>query len=271
MANTISTAFIAQYNAEVKLYYQRAGLLRETVRKAEANGSTYIFQKIGTGIATQKARNGNVVPMNPTHSTVTATLVDRYAPEYIDKLDTLKTNIDERGAMITSAVMALQRYADTQILDVLNACASTSAGPIATGLTMAKVALGLYGKLFAGDVPDDGNVTAVISWQAYGELKQLQQFSGFEYTGDSKPMMRGSMQGSWNNVLWIPHSGVSLASTYSLGSLYHKTSVGHAIGSEVQTEIDWIPEKVAWLIDAYLSMGAVEIDAAGIVPFPTAT
>src|SRR5437763_1722258 len=101
MANTISTAFIAQYNADVKLAYQRSGLLRETVRKAVANGSTYIFQKIGKGIATDKARNGNVVPMNPTHATATATLVDKYAPEYIDKLDTIRENIDERGAMVT--------------------------------------------------------------------------------------------------------------------------------------------------------------------------
>jgi hypothetical protein len=271
MANTIDTAFIKQYNAEVKLAYQRAGLLRETVRKASAEGSTYQFQKIGKGIATDKARNGNVVPMNPTHSIVTATLVDKYAPEYIDKLDTLKTNIDERGAMVTSAAMALQRYADQQILDVLNACASTSAGPIATGLTMAKVANALYQRLFAADVPDDGQVAAVISWKAYGELKQLQQFSGFEYVGDSKPMMRGSFQGTWNNVLWIPHSGVSVASSWSLGHVYHKTSIGHAIGSEIQSDIDWIPEKVAWLIDAYLSMGAVEIDAEGIVPMPTAS
>jgi hypothetical protein len=271
MANTISTSFIAQYNSEVHLAFQRGQLLRGTVRTAQAEGSTYIFQKIGTGVATDKARNGNVVPMNPTHDTVTATLVDKYAPEYIDSLDTLKQNIDEKSAMIKNAVMALQRAADAQIVTILDANASTSTGSAATGLTMTKVAQALYGLLFAGDVPDDGQVTAAIGWKAFGELKQLQEFSGFEYVGDAKPMLRGSYQGTWNNVLWIPTSGLSTAgSTYRRCYVYHKTAIGHAIGQEIKSEINYIPEKVAWLIDAYMSMGGVEIDATGIVPMPCA-
>jgi hypothetical protein len=271
MANTISTSFIAQYNSEVHLAFQRGQLLRSTVRTAQAEGSTYIFQKIGTGVATDKARNGYVVPMNPTHGTATATLVDKFAPEYIDKLDTLKQNIDERTAMIKSAVMALQRAADAQIVTILDANASTSAGPSTTGLTMAKVAIALYQRLFAGDVPDDGQVTAAIGWTQYGELKQLQQFSGFEYVGDAKPMLRGSMQGTWNNVLWIPTSGLSTAgSTYRKCAVFHKSAIGHAIGQEISSEINYIPERVSWLIDAFMSMGAVEIDATGIVPMPCA-
>ena len=267
MANTIDTAFIAQYNAEVKLAYQRAGLLRDTVRKATATGSTYIFQKIGTGAATDKARNGNVVPMNPLHSTATATLVDKYAPEYIDSLDTLKENIDERGAMVTTASMALQRWADAQIITVLDANASTSAGPSTTGFTMTKVALALYGRLFDGDVPDDGQVTGVIPWYNYGEMVQLQQYSGQEYVSD-RPMMRGSGSVMWLNVRWIPHSGLTDSGTYHKGYVYHKSAIGHAIGQELKSEVNYVPEKVAWLINAYLSMGAVEIDAAGIVPMP---
>jgi hypothetical protein len=101
-------------------------------------------------------------------------------------------------------------------------------------------------------------------------MVQLQQYSGQEYVSD-RPMMRGSGSVNWLNVRWIPHSGVSGNSVYSQGVLYHKSAIGHAIGSEIQTSIDWIPEKVAWLIDAYLSMGAVEIDSTGIVPLPTAT
>jgi hypothetical protein len=270
MANTISTSFIAQYNSDVHLAFQRGQLLRGTVRTASAEGSTYIFQKMGKGVATDKARNGNVVPMNPSHDTATATLVDKYAPEYIDKLDILKQNIDERSATIKNAVMALQRAADAQIVTILDATSATSTGSASTGLTMAKVADALYGMLFAGDVPDDGDVTAAISWHAYGELKQLQQFSGFEYVGDAKPMMRGSYAGRWNNVLWIPTSGLTDAGSYTKCYVYHKSAIGHAIGQEITSEINYIPEKVAWLIDAFLSMGAVEIDSTGIVPMPCA-
>ena len=270
MANTISTAFIAQYNAEVKLAYQRGALLRATVRTASAEGSTYVFQKIGTGAATDKGRNGNVVPMNPTHATATATLVDKYAPEYIDNLDTLKENIDERSAMVTTAVMALQRYADSQIVAVLDANASTSTGSASTGFTMTKVAAGLFTQLYGSDVPDDGQVTGAIGWKSYGEMIQLQQFSSQDYVSDY-PMLRGSGATKWLNVLWVPTSGLNTAgTTYRRNYIYHKTAIGHAIGQEVKTEVNYIPEKVAWLINAYLSMGAVEIDSAGIVPMPCA-
>ena len=89
MANTIDTAFIRQFETEVHLAYQRMGSkLRNTVRTvSNVNGSTVRFQKIGTGSASTKSRNGMVTPMELTHTTVDVTLEDFYAAEYIDKLD----------------------------------------------------------------------------------------------------------------------------------------------------------------------------------------
>ena len=111
MANTIDTAFIRQFETEVHLAYQRMGSkLRNTVRTvSNVNGSTVRFQKIGTGSASTKSRNGMITPMELTHTTVDVTLSDYYAAEYIDKLDELKTNIDERQAVAQSAAAALGR------------------------------------------------------------------------------------------------------------------------------------------------------------------
>lgn len=270
MANTISTSFIAQYNADVHLAFQRGQLLRGTVRTAEAEGSTYTFQIIAAGTATDKARNGDVVPMNPTHSTATATLVDKYAPEYIDKLDTLKQNIDERSAMITSAVLALQRFADAQIVTELDGSGATVPHPAVAstaGLTIAKIADTIYGNLFNANVPDDGQVAVAIGWKQYGELMQLQQFSGWEYAGGKFPWLSGSQAVRWMNCLWIPTSGLNTGgSTYRKCYAYHKNALGHAIGQEINTEINYIPQKAAWLVNAFLSMGACVIEVEGIKP-----
>ena len=104
MANTIDTAFIKQFESDVHLAYQRMGSkLRNTVRTANATASVVRFQKIGAGVATTKSRNGNVTPMELAHTTVEATMSDFYAPEYIDKLDELKININERQAVAQSA------------------------------------------------------------------------------------------------------------------------------------------------------------------------
>ena len=109
MANTIDQAFITQFETEVHLAYQRMGRkLRNTVRTvSNVNGSTVRFQKIGTGTATTKSRNGQVTPMELAHTNVSVTMQDFFAAEFIDKLDELKTNIDERQAIATSAAAAL--------------------------------------------------------------------------------------------------------------------------------------------------------------------
>jgi hypothetical protein len=87
MANTIDTAFIKQFESEVHMAYQRMGSkLRNTVRTvSNVSGSVVRFQKIGTGSASTKSRNGMVTPMDLAHTNVEATLADNYAAEYIDK------------------------------------------------------------------------------------------------------------------------------------------------------------------------------------------
>ncbi len=131
MANTIDQAFITQFESDVHLAYQRMGSkLRNTVRQASGvTGSTVKFQKIGKGAANTKSRNGDVTGMEVAHTNVTATLTDHYAPEYIDKLDELKTNIDERQAVAQSAAYALGRKTDELIIAALDAGANAVRQP----------------------------------------------------------------------------------------------------------------------------------------------
>ena len=110
MANTIDQAFIKQFETDVHLAYQRMGSkLRNTIRSTNVSGNVARFQKIGTGTASTKSRNGNVTPMELAHTNVEVTMADFYAAEYIDKLDELKTNINERQAIAESAAAALGR------------------------------------------------------------------------------------------------------------------------------------------------------------------
>lgn len=101
MATSIDQAFIKQFEAEVFTAYQRMGSkLRPTVRsKNNIVGATTVFQKVGKGVASTKSRHGNVPVMNVDHTAVEVTLQDYYAGDWIDKLDELKTNIDERSVI----------------------------------------------------------------------------------------------------------------------------------------------------------------------------
>lgn len=263
----ISTAFIDEFDASVKLAYQRQGsLLRSTCRsKSNVMATKNYFQKLGKGNATAKGRNGMIPPMNPDHTRVYFTLADRYAADYADDLDTMKTNIDEKQNLRDTAVYALGRETDQQIIDVLDTSTSY-AGAATDGMTKTKIKTALFDTLYAADVPDDGNVVCVLGWKQWGELLDIPEFKSSDYVSSRDLPWIGNHQAKrWLNVLWIPHSGLSVASSVRKCHMYHKSAVGHGSGQDITTSIDWIAEKDSWFVKAKMSMGACLIDTTGVV------
>tara|TARA_R110000824_G_scaffold81223_6_gene204183 strand:- start:4436 stop:5260 length:825 start_codon:yes stop_codon:yes gene_type:complete len=268
MSTSISTAFIKQFEAEVHMAYQRMGSkLRNTVRQINnVTGNQARFQKVGTGSAVSKSRHAQVPTMDVSHSTVDVTLSDFYAADYVDRLDELKTNIDERQVLAMSASAALGRKTDQLIIDVLDA--GSNSNNIVHGsaaLTLAK-ALTVYEAFGEGDVPDDGQRYFVVSPAGWADLLQIDQFSRSEYVGEGDlPYAGGLTAKRWLGFMWFTHSGLSLSSTTRDCHAYHKSSVGLAMGSDIRTEVNYIPEKVSNLITSYMSLGAVMIDNNGAI------
>lgn len=162
MATTIDQAFIKQFEREVREAYQRMGSkLRNTVRtKNNVRGSSTVFQKVGKGSASTKARHGQVPVMNIDHTPVECTLADYYAGDWVDKLDELKTNIDERHVIANAGAFALGRKTDELIITQLDT-STNFAGANTDGLTKAKV-LTAFEMLGDADVSDDGQRHAII-------------------------------------------------------------------------------------------------------------
>jgi len=268
MATQISTAFIKQFEAEVHMAYQRMGSkLRNTVRQSNnVVGNQARFQKVGKGAASTKSRHGQVNTMEVAHSTVDVTLADFYAADYVDTLDELKTNIDERQVLATSAAAALGRKMDQLIIDVLDGGSnSANIAHGSAGLTLAK-ALTVYETFGEADVPDDGQRYFVVSPAGWADLLQLDQFSRAEYVGEADlPFAGGMTAKKWLGFTFFTHSGLTLASADRDCHAYHASALGLATGSDVRTEINYVPEKVSNLITSYFSAGAVEIDGDGMI------
>jgi len=264
----VSTAFVEEFDASVKLAYQRQGsLLRNTCRrKNNVMATKNYFQKLGKGNATAKGRNGIIPPMNPSHTRVYFTLADRYAADYVDDLDDMKINIDEKTALKDTAVYALGRETDDQIITVLDNT-SIYSGANTDGLTKDKVKEALFDKLYqTGDVPDDGQTVCTIGWHQWSELMDIPEFKSADYIGPGQlPWIGNHSAKKWLNVLWIPHSGLTLDTSVRMCHMYHKTAIGHGSGQDIKTSIAFIDEKDSWFVSAKMSMGACVIDTAGIV------
>tara|TARA_R100000951_G_scaffold29283_1_gene25396 strand:+ start:15359 stop:16171 length:813 start_codon:yes stop_codon:yes gene_type:complete len=263
MANTIDTAFIKQFESEVHMAYQRMGSkLRNTVRMANnVTGSTVRFQKIGTGTASTKSRNGNVTPMELNHSTVEATMADFYAAEYIDKLDELKININERQAVAQSSAAALGRKTDEILYTAMDAGAnSTQIHDASSALEKADL-LSLFETFGSADIPEDGQRYLAMHPKGYADLFAITEFASSDFVGEQNLPYAGGM--SMKEFLGFKIFSTS-AITAGKNIAYHTSSIGLGVNSDVSTELNYVPEKVAHLATSMMSMGAVVIDDNGI-------
>jgi hypothetical protein len=262
MANTIDQAFIKQFETEVHMAYQRMGSkLRNTVRSTNVTGSTARFQVIGKGTANTKSRNGNVTPMELAHTNVEVTMADYYAPEYIDKLDELKININERQAVAQSAAAALGRKTDEILTTALDAGAN-STQIHDTGSALAKAdLLSLFETVGNADMPEDGQRFLAMSPAGFADLYNITEFASSDFVGDQNlPFAGGMTMKEFLGFKIFSTSAVAGGKNFA----YHTNAVGLGINADVQTEVNYVAEKVSHLATSMMSMGAVVIDDDGV-------
>jgi hypothetical protein len=284
MSTSIDTSFVIAYEAKVKEVYQRKGsYLKDAVRmKSDVVGSTASFNVIGKGTATTKARHGTITPMNQTHTAPTCTLADFYAGDWVDKLDEAKTNIDERDAIAAGGAMALGRKVDEQITTVLD---STTQGVVTLTVT-SKAAILATAVQFAeaaweNDVPDDGEVYAVVTSRYWSQLMLLEQFSNADYVGaDGQVFRTGGTQGmgqwkEWNGIKWKRQTGLPGAGTGTAKCfIWHKQAVAYAAAKSagnvasngaVNADITWHGDRAAHWVNHMMSGQACLLDDTGVI------
>ena len=266
MSTTISDAFAKQFEREVHEAYQRMGSkLRGAVRsKSNVIGSSTFFPTVGKGTAMTKARHSDVPVMDLDHDDVECALSDYYAGDWVDRLDELKVNFDERQVIANAGAYALGRKTDDLLITQLDT-STNYAGDDTTGLTKTKV-LAAFELLGEADVPDDGQRFAIVGWKQWSELLGIPEFSSADYVGPDELPWRGTQAKRWLGTTWIPHSGLSIdANDIRKCFWFHRNAVGHASGSDITVDITWHGDKAAWFVNCMMSQGAALIDPTGVV------
>jgi hypothetical protein len=224
------------------------------------------FQKMGKGSATQKQRHGVIPPMNLPHSTVSVTVEDWFAGEWVDDLDQLRINHDELMVAQESGAAALGRKTDEIIIDDALSQTTSTHDETTNGITLswAQELRELYGN---GEVPDDGQRMAVIGWEQWTQLMNIEQFVNMDYIGqDQLPYQGGMTAKRWLSFMWVPFSGLKQggASGRKECYTYHKNAAAHAIGQDVSTNMQYYNERDSTFALNKMQMGACLIDAEGV-------
>lgn len=275
----VSTAFSAEFATDVKQAYAsgNSGLLQRVRIKEGVVGSTYRFNKLGKGLASLRIPQSDVVPMNVTNSNSTATLSDWEAPEYSDVYDLEKIPYDERSALVKVVGDAIGRRSEQLILDAMTSSASATTvaenfGGTASGLTVVKMRR-LKRLMDAAGVP---KTDRTFVHDAIG-LEQM--LGSTAVTNSDYNTVKALVQGELDTFCGFKficledrtEGGVITTASVTTNFGFHKDAVGLAIGMNMRTEINYIPEKTSWLINGLYSAGAVTIDTTGVYKVLTNT
>jgi hypothetical protein len=273
MSVSLSNAFITLFDAEVKQAYQGKAQLVGAVRQRRGvEGSTVKFPKVGRGVATARISQTDVTPMNVGFSNVTCTMGDWNAAEYSDIFSQQKVNFDERSELVQVVGNAIGRRQDQLILDALSASSTSltvanSIGGSNTNMNVAKLRESKK-LLDKNNVPMDGRHIIVHANSLSAMLGET------SVTSSDFNTVKALVQGEINTFLGfmfhvlgdrseggLPIDGSNDRTLYA----FHTSAIGYAEGIAPRTEINYVPEKTSWLVNALFSAGAVSIDDEGIV------
>jgi len=272
MAASLSSAFVTLLETEVKQAYQSMAVLRGLTRmRTGVEGSTAKFPKQAAGVATARTPQTDVVPINATWATATATLTDWNAAEYSDIFNQAKVNFDEKRELVQMVSAAIGRRMDQVILDALTAASSPNTvsndiGGTDTNLNVAK--LREAKKLMDADnVPPDGRVL-VIHAHSLSSLLADTTATSADYNS-----VRALVMGEIDTYLGFKiitigdrdEGGIAKDGSNDRKCwAFHRDAVGYAEGIGPRVEINYIPEKTSWLVNAVFSAGAVSIEDNGL-------
>jgi hypothetical protein len=223
---------------------------------------------MGKGTANQKATAADVVAMGVGHEFKTATLANWNAPEFTDIFDAQEVNFDEKQELANTIAGALGRRCDQLVIDAMDGSTPTTTTVAAGGanLTMAKV-IEAQVELRDQGVPNSELFAAIEAGGLGGLLNDEKATSG-DYQA-IKALVSGEVNSlcGFNFIVIETRSegGLTEAANIVDSWFFQRPAVGLAIGIDMKTEINYVPEKTAWLTNGMLKAGSVVRDEGGLV------
>lgn len=270
MSRKISQVFQDFYDAEVKRAYGDVSKLQDKVyTSGRIVGKRVAFRKKGKGMATRHIPGSDVTAMNVDYNQVWCDLEDWEAYDYVDKFDMKKINFSEVTELAEVAADCLGLRIDQIIIDKMNDGydeTNMKVGTTNTALTV-DVLLDACEKLNANGVPDTERYFAHSAKQ----LKDLMNTT--EVTSADYNSVKALVNGSVDSFLGLKfvlianrdEGGLPTSTNDVTGFIWHKRAMGFSKAQDLETSMDWIAEKRAYLVGGDFSAGAVVIDDRGIV------
>tara|TARA_R110002020_G_scaffold284280_2_gene499921 strand:- start:1758 stop:2396 length:639 start_codon:yes stop_codon:yes gene_type:complete len=195
-----------------------------------------------------------------------ATLQNWNAPEYTDIFDQAEVNFDEKQELADTIAGALGRRCDQLVIDAMDAASPTTIAHGSAALSMAKVVEAQV-SLRAQGVPNS-NLFAAINAKGLGGLLDDSKATSSDFQ-TVKALVTGDINSLAGFTFVVlddrSEGGLTVASNTVDSYFFHRDAVGLAIGIDMKTSVDYVPERTSFLCNGMLKAGSVVRDASGLI------
>ena len=249
MSTQVTTAFVQQYSANIKMLSQQMGsLLRDKVRLESVVGKNAFFDQVGAVTAQKRtSRHSDTPQIDTPHARRRVSLVDYEFADLIDEQDKVRLLIDPTSSYAQAAAFAMGRAMDDEIISAALGTAFTgetgststaNANQIvhgSTGLTIAKLRS-------AKETLDLNSVDPSIPRNIIVGPKQITDLLGTtEVTSSDFNTVKALANGEINQFLgfnFIVSNRLSLDGTTRSCIAYAQDGIALGVGKDVTARID---------------------------------
>jgi len=280
MSTQITTAFVEQYKSNVlHLAQQKGSRLRDTVRFESVTGKNHFFERIGAVSAQKRtSRHSDTPRMDTPHSRRRVSMDDYDWADLIDQEDKVRMLITPQSEYAMAGANAMGRAMDTAIIEaaVGNAYGGVAGGTTvvlpsaqkvvhgSAGLTVAKL-LSAKEILDGADVDPEEERFCILSAKQVTDLLNTTEVKSSDYN-----TVKALAQGQLDTFLGFKFIRSERLGTDTNGdrqvTVYNKSGLGLAMGSEIQTRISERDDK-NYATQVFLSMtiGATRVEDEKVV------
>lgn len=232
MSNTITEAFVQQFDSTIRLLAQQkeSRLEAATTDRGSITGESFTANRLAAIEDTPEKliRHGDTTWSEATHSTRVALMKDFYQALPVDRNDEPKVLANPNGAYTQSLLAAWNRRKDKQIYDALRGNAQTKDGSLVALTAGQKIAHGSAGftktkllttrKMFRANELDEHNGEELFIIYTAAMLEDILADTTLTSADHMavKMLQEGDISGKWMGFKWIPYEGI-----YSASSVYY--------------------------------------------------
>lgn len=274
----VDVARVQQYKSNVTVLFQQEGsLLRPIMREEVGKGKIVYFELIAPTAAVKRTVRHQLTPHTPSVHSRRGCIMDDYEwNDYVDDQDKIRMLISPESPYARNGAYALGRALDATIYSQLRGNAlsgetggSTVALPAAQKIAHGSVGMTLEKILTAHRILGRNKVPMrdrafVIEPFGIEDLLNLPEITSSDYNS-VKSLVTGDIN-SFMGFNWVNYLEMAAESNVFYALACHKDASGLAMGEEVMTRIDELPER-GYTTQVYVrgTFGAVRVQDEGVV------